>query len=92
MTSWHLYILELCDKTLYTGITVDLERRVRQHNEGTASKCTRAKRPATLVFSRQFPDRSSASREEYRIKQMTRNQKLSLISEQHRYSHDLAVP
>ena len=82
MTSWHLYILELKDKTLYTGITVDLERRVRQHNEGTASKCTRSRRPVTLVFSREFPDRSSASREEYRIKQMTRSQKLSLISEQ----------
>ena len=82
MTSWHLYILELNDKTLYTGITVDLSRRVRQHNEGTASKCTRARRPVTLVFSREFPDRSSASREEYRIKQMTRSQKLSLISEQ----------
>jgi len=82
MTSWHLYILELNDKTLYTGITVDLERRVRQHNEGTASKCTRSRRPVTLVFSREFPDRSSASREEYRIKQMTRSQKLSLISEQ----------
>lgn len=79
MTAWHLYILELSDRTLYTGITVDLERRVSEHNKGTASKCTRVKRPVKLVFSKAFPDRSSATREECRIKKMTRLQKLNLI-------------
>jgi putative endonuclease len=79
MNSWHLYILELSDGSLYTGITVDLERRVRQHNEGKASRCTRSRRPVKLVFSMNFPDRSSASKEEIRIKKMTREQKLSLI-------------
>jgi len=81
MASWYLYILELNDGSLYTGITVDLARRISQHNDGKASKCTRVRRPVKLVYSREFPDRSKASKEECRIKKLTRIQKLALISE-----------
>lgn len=82
MTPWYLYILELSDESLYTGITVDLQRRLQQHNEGKASRCTRARRPVRLVFSCEFPDRSAASKEEIRIKKMTRLQKIALIARQ----------
>jgi len=81
MTSWYLYILELSDGSLYTGITVDLARRIRQHNDGKASKCTRVRRPVKMVYSQEFPDRSKASKEECRIKKLTRIQKIALISE-----------
>lgn len=81
MAPWYLYILELNDSSLYTGITVDLPRRISQHNEGKASKCTRVRRPVKLVYSQEFPDRPKASKEEYRIKKLTRIQKLALISE-----------
>lgn len=81
MTTWYLYILELNNGSLYTGITVDLARRIRQHNDGKASRCTRVRRPVKLVYSQEFPDRSKASKEEYRIKKLTRIQKLALISE-----------
>lgn len=82
MAKWYLYILEISNGSLYTGITVDLDRRIRQHNEGKASKCTRVQRPVKLVYSKEFPDRSKASQEEYRIKKMTRIQKIALISGQ----------
>jgi putative endonuclease len=77
---YHLYILECADKTLYTGITTDLERRVDEHNDSKkGAKYTRVRRPVRLVYSAKFKDRSSASKEEYRIKKMTRAQKMKLI-------------
>ena len=81
MATWYLYILECSDKSLYTGITVDLDRRVREHNEGKGAKYTRMKKPVHLVFNRTFPDRASASGEEFRIKKLSRAEKLALIVE-----------
>ena len=79
MDKWYLYILECADQTLYTGITIDLQRRLAEHNAGTGSKYTRAKGPVRIVYSKDYPDRSSASKEEFRIKKLTKNQKLQLI-------------
>lgn len=77
---YHLYILECADKTLYTGITTNLERRVREHNTAKiGAKYTRARRPVTLIYSRKFRSRSAASKAEYKIKQMSRAEKLQLI-------------
>ncbi|GAB6094455.1 hypothetical protein JCM14469_07070 [Desulfatiferula olefinivorans] len=77
--SWYLYIIECSDRSLYTGITVDLNRRIGEHNEGRASRYTRSRRPVILLFSHPFPDRASASRAEYRIKKWPRSRKLELI-------------
>ena len=78
---YHLYILKCSDGSLYTGITTDLKRRVMEHNEGKAgAKYTRARRPVSVVYSRRFRNRSNASREESRIKSLTRSQKLELIA------------
>ena len=77
---YHLYILECADKTLYVGITTDLERRVGEHNSSAlGAKYTRGRRPVRLVFSRSFPDRSSATREESRVKNLSRAAKLVMI-------------
>jgi putative endonuclease len=80
---YYLYILKCADETLYTGITVDLARRVREHNDTKlGAKYTRARRPVELVYSKRFKDRSKASKEEYRIKQLSREEKLHIINNQ----------
>ncbi|MEN6584602.1 MAG: GIY-YIG nuclease family protein, partial [Sulfuricella sp.] len=62
--SWHCYLLECADGSLYTGITNDLDKRVAAHNDGAASKYTRARLPVRLVYAEAHPDRSSASKRE----------------------------
>ncbi len=77
---YHLYILECADKTLYTGITTDLKRRVFEHNSSAlGAKYTSARRPVALVYSRRFKNRSNASRAEAQIKKLTRLEKIALI-------------
>ncbi|OGK08114.1 MAG: hypothetical protein A2W80_04575 [Candidatus Riflebacteria bacterium GWC2_50_8] len=78
--SWWLYIVECADNSLYTGITNDIERRMAKHNEGTASRYTRARTPVKLVYREPHPDRSSASRRELEVKRLARDEKLALIS------------
>jgi putative endonuclease len=77
---YYFYLLKCVDGTLYTGITTDLERRVREHNENKlGAKYTLARRPVRLVFSQKFQNRSSALKAEMRIKKMKRGEKLKLI-------------
>ena len=77
---YHLYILKCADRTLYTGIAVDLEKRIKEHNSGTlGAKYTRSRRPVKLVYSRRFKSRSNAQKEEARIKALSRKEKLDLI-------------
>ncbi|MFA9262230.1 MAG: GIY-YIG nuclease family protein [Undibacterium sp.] len=78
---YHLYIVRCADDTLYTGITTDLERRLAEHNgAGRGAKYTQARRPVRIVYARRFRTRSNASREEARIKRLTRTEKLQLIA------------
>ncbi|MDP1624932.1 MAG: GIY-YIG nuclease family protein [bacterium] len=79
---YHVYILRCADGSLYTGITTELERRVKEHNANDShlgSKYVYARRPAVLVWSRTFADRSFASVEEARIKRLDRKGKLAII-------------
>ena len=78
---YYLYILQCSDKTLYTGICTELERRVEEHNSSTkGAKYTRARRPVKLVYHEMYADRSTASQREYEIKKkMSRAEKLQLI-------------
>lgn len=79
---YHLYILKCADGTLYTGITVDLERRIEEHNSSACgARYTRSRRPVKLVYSKKFRDRSGASKEEARIKALSRKEKLEIIKE-----------
>ena len=77
---YYLYILTCSDKTLYTGITVDLERRIAEHNDSKlGAKYTSARRPVKLVYAKKFKNRSLASKEEARIKKLSREEKLKLV-------------
>lgn len=81
---YQVYILKCADKTLYTGITTDLKRRVGEHNGAKESslgaRYTRARRPVHLVYSKKFKNRSEASKAESRIKKLKRADKLKLVS------------
>ena len=79
--SYFVYILECSDKTLYTGIATDLERRLDEHNNSDkGAKYTKIRRPLTLVYSEESENRSSASKREYEIKKLSREKKLELIN------------
>ena len=77
---WTVYLLECRDKTLYCGMTNDLENRLKQHaGELTGgAKYTRARRPLKLVYQEKVRSRSDALKRELIIKKMSRETKLSL--------------
>ena len=82
---WRVYILECADKTLYTGITTDLDRRLTEHNDGKlGAKYTRPRRPVKMVYSEPADSRSVASKREHQIKLMSQQQKLALIGRKKR--------
>lgn len=74
-----VYILRCRDSSLYTGWTNDIESRLSAHNNGCGAKYTRGRRPITLVYLEELPDKSSALRREAAIKKMKRSQKEALI-------------
>lgn len=74
------YIVECIDGTLYTGWTVDLEKRVLAHNSKKGAKYTRNRIPVKLVYYETFTNKIEAQRREYEIKQLKREEKLNLIS------------
>lgn len=77
---YYLYILQCADKSLYAGITVDLARRLKEHNHSKlGAKYTMARRPVKLVYSKKFRNRSLASKAESRIKKLSREEKIELI-------------
>lgn len=81
MRTWYVYLLECADGTLYTGITTEVSRRVSEHNTSVkGASYTRAKRPVKLVYQELYPDRSTASRREYELKQLSRAEKLALFA------------
>jgi putative endonuclease len=75
-----VYVLRCADGSLYTGWTVDVDRRLAAHRAGTASRYTRARLPVALAACWPVEDRSAALREEARIKRLTRAEKLSLLA------------
>lgn len=79
--SWFVYILKCQDNSLYTGITNDKEKRLKQHNTGKASKYTRVRLPVVMVYSEDAENRSVASKREWQIKQLSRQQKLQLVAQ-----------
>lgn len=77
---YFLYILQCADDSLYTGITTDLDRRIKEHNNSkSGAKYTKIRRPVKLVYSKEFTNRSQASKEESRIKKLSRQQKIDLL-------------
>ena len=76
----YTYILKCADGTLYTGWTNDLDRRLTAHNTGKASKYTRVRLPVELAYFETFETKEEAMRREVLIKQLSRAEKLKLIS------------
>lgn len=76
------YILQCSDGTLYTGWTIDIERRVKQHNDGKGAKYTKTRRPVKLVYVESQPDKKTALKRERAIKALPRKKKLELLKPQ----------
>jgi len=81
MSAWWLYLIRCKNKTLYTGITTDVKRRLSEHQAGSAksAKYLRGKGPLELVFSTKIGNRSEASIAECRVKKLSRADKEQLI-------------
>ena len=89
--SYFLYIVACADGTLYTGIAVDVARRLLQHNgekprdgagkliSGKGARYTSSRRPVRLVYQTAYPSRSAALKAEIRVKRLSRQQKQRLI-------------
>ena len=79
---WYVYMVECSDGTIYTGTATDVNKRILTHNKGKGAKYTKMRRPVVLKASFEAENRSEACKEEYRIKQLSREEKLILIYEQ----------
>jgi putative endonuclease len=79
---WYVYMLACADGTLYTGITIDLARRIAEHNGegGPGARYTRSRRPVALVYVESADNRAQASRREAAIKRLDRARKLALCT------------
>lgn len=77
----YTYILECKDGTYYTGWTNNLEKRLKDHNDGKGAKYTKARLPVSLIYYEEYETKEEAMSREYAIKHMTRSEKSKLISE-----------
>ena len=90
--NWCVYIILCSDNSLYTGITTDLSRRLRQHADLKGAKYFRGRQPRQLVYLETLHNRSSASKREIIIKKLNRIDKIRLIgSEQNTITDQEAV-
>ncbi|MBT7102188.1 GIY-YIG nuclease family protein [archaeon] len=78
---WFVYILECQDGSFYTGVTNDLDKRMKTHAEGKGSKYVRHKRFKCLLRSKQCESKSDAHKEEYKIKQLQKWDKLDYFKQ-----------
>ena len=78
---WSLYVLRCADRSLYTGISTDVARRLREHRDSArGARYLRGRAPLTLVFEVPVGDRSAASRAENRVKSLSKTEKESLLA------------
>lgn len=76
---WFIYLVECSDGTLYCGITNDLEKRLKKHNNGTGAKYTRGRSPIVLKYVETALTKSDALKREHAIKKLTKKKKWELI-------------
>ena len=77
--AWFVYLIECRDGSLYTGVTVDVDRRYAEHAAGKGARYTRSHPPRRLLARFPHPDRSSALKAEYAIKQLSVAGKRALV-------------
>ena len=80
--SWYLYLLECRNGSYYTGIARDVDARFQAHCAGKGARYTRANPPIRLLAKRGYPDRATASRAEWQLKQQPRQKKLAWLLEE----------
>jgi putative endonuclease len=80
MNKWSVYILRCRDRSLYTGISTNIEKRLDQHNKGKGAAYTRSRRPVTLVWQANDLSESNARKQEAAIKRWTKAEKERFIS------------
>ena len=78
-TTYKVYMVECSDRSIYTGIAKDIDKRLGQHSKGVGSKYVRTRLPIQLQWSSKEMDLSNALKMEYQIKQWTRAKKLKWI-------------
>ncbi|MFW6141580.1 MAG: GIY-YIG nuclease family protein [Candidatus Saliniplasma sp.] len=78
---WFVYMLRLDDDSLYTGITKDIDRRIKEHEEGRGSKYVRGRTPVKLVYSERCTNRSEALKREAEIKSWSKGKKENFVEE-----------
>ena len=78
---WTVYIMMCGDESLYTGITTDLDRRLKEHKSGRGAKYTKGRGPFRIVYSENFNTRAEATKMEANVKALKRNEKLSMVSD-----------
>ena len=81
--TWFTYILRCSDDSLYTGVALDIDKRLDQHNgiDKNGAKYTQARRPVKLVYRESAISRSEACKREYAIKSLSKQQKEALIKQ-----------
>ena len=84
----YVYMLRCGDGTLYTGWTNDLEKRLSAHAAGRGGKYTRARLPVALVYAEGYETEHEARSREWRLKQLTRTEKLALIKSKENTEHE----
>jgi len=77
--NWYFYVLSCSDSSLYTGVTTDVDRRVKEHNEKKGAKYTRGRTPVRLYYCREMKDRSTAQKLETAFKKLSRSKKLERL-------------
>jgi putative endonuclease len=78
---WCFYIVRCKDNSLYSGIAINVDERIKEHNRGTGAKYTHARRPVTLVYSERHSNVSEAMKRESQVKSWTKTKKEQLIQE-----------
>jgi len=76
----YIYIVECRDKTLYTGYTTDLDKRIKTHNAKKGAKYTRGRTPVLLKYYEEFNNKADAVKRESQIKKLKRAKKLILLN------------
>lgn len=79
MLPWFVYVVRCADGSLYTGIALDISKRLAAHSSGKGSRCLRGRLPLKLVYQETHDGRSSALKREAQIKRLTRGEKEALI-------------
>jgi predicted GIY-YIG superfamily endonuclease len=81
MQTWFLYIVRCGDDSLYSGVTLDVKRRLSEHRDGKGSKYLRGRGPLQLVYIREFDSKGAALSAEMSIKKLPRHKKELLLRE-----------